>query len=83
VLRGPASAAGPRDEGQFTNTSGSPVTLVSVSGAKTTENVIAGTVAVADGHRLLDPVCKPLTAWSLKVSSDPVFDALPLICVVE
>jgi hypothetical protein len=42
--------------GQFTKTSGLPVTVVSVSGPKTAENVIAGLVAVAAGHRLFDPV---------------------------
>jgi hypothetical protein len=57
---------------------------VSVSGPKVAENVIAGTVAVADGHSVLDPVfCRSFTAWLLNVRSDPLFDALPLICAVE
>jgi hypothetical protein len=57
---------------------------VSVTGPRLTEKVIAGTVLVADGQRLLDPeVCRSLTAWLLKEISDPVFEAVPLISVVE
>jgi hypothetical protein len=68
---------------QFTKTAGLPEAVVSVSGPRTAENDIAGVVDFAAGHRLFDPACRVFTGWLLKAIVDPVFDALPLICVVE
>ena len=68
---------------QFTKTSGLPEAVVSVSGPRTAENDIAGVVAFAAGHRLFDPVSRVFTGWLAKARVEPLFDALPLICVVE
>lgn len=56
---------------------------MSVSGPRTAENDIAGAVDFAAGHRLFDPASRVFTGWLAKATVDPLFDALPLICVVE